>query len=354
MQLSKILSSLHPPQLFGKVLSVVAYGRFVARAFANTVGQKDFLGIPGIASPFSRRLLQTFSQSCTPISDKPTYQCKLVTAVWGFSKFDSPRARSQRVPPVSIFEKGLYGDDACFTAFNKATDVLGVADGVGGWRAYGIDPSQFSKKLMEACKMLVKSGRFITSHPGDLLASGYRELVEDKSPLVGSSTACIVMVDRNRQILHTANLGDSGFMIVRAGKVVHRSVDQQHFFNTPFQLSMPPEDYQQDALHDTAEDADTTSFNLEIGDIVLAATDGLFDNLSDKSIVKELSKLKDENYESIKKMARSLAEQARELSNDPEYMSPFAKEARKSGYYVRGGKPDDITIILSIVTGDGG
>lgn len=353
MQLSKILSSLHPPQLFGHVLSVVAYGRLVARAFANTVGQKDFMGLPAIASPFSRRLLQTFSQSCTPISDKPAYACRLVSAVWGFSKFDSPRNRTQRVPAVSIFEKGLYGDDACFVAFNKSTDVLGVADGVGGWRAYGIDPSQFSKKLMEACKMLVKSGRFLTNRPGELLASGYRELIEDKSPLVGSSTACIVMLDRNRQTLHTANLGDSGFMIVRAGKVVHRSIDQQHFFNTPFQLSMPPEDYRRDALHDTAEDADTASFNLEIGDIILAATDGLFDNMSDKLIVKELAKLKDEEYESIKEMAKSLAEQARELSNDPEYMSPFAKEARKSGYYVRGGKPDDITIILSIVTGDG-
>ena len=45
--------------------------------------------------------------------------------MWGFSKFDSPRNRRQRVPPVSIFEKGLYGDDACFVAFNKATDVVG-------------------------------------------------------------------------------------------------------------------------------------------------------------------------------------------------------------------------------------
>jgi len=353
MQLSKIFSSLHPPQILGRMLSVVAYGKLVARAFANTVVQQDFISLPSVSSPLTRRILHTISHSCTPISDKPAYPCKLVSAMWGFSKFDSPRNRRQRVPPVSIFEKGLYGDDACFVAFNKATDVVGVADGVGGWRAYGVDPSQFSKKLMEACKTLVKSGRFIASKPGELLASGYQELIEDKSPLVGSSTACIMMLDRYRQTLHTANLGDSGFMIVRKGKVVHRSIDQQHFFNTPFQLSMPPEDYRHDALHDTAEDADTETFNLEIGDIVLTATDGLFDNMSDQSIVKELSKLKDDNYESIKEIAKNLAEIARELSNDPDYISPFAKEARKSGYYVRGGKPDDITIVLAIVSGDG-
>jgi len=91
----------------------------------------------------------------------------------------------------------------------------------------------------------------------------------------------------------------------------------------------------------------------QIGDIILAATDGLFDNMSDKLIVKELRKLEDEDPASLKKMARSLAEQARDLSFDPEYMSPFSREARKNGYYMRGGKPDDITIILSIVTDDG-
>jgi len=348
MHLRRILSSLNPPLLLGKVLSSVGYG---ARAFVNTVGLHDFLSLP--SQLFSRRL-QSFSQTYTPVADKK-YPCKLVSAVWGFSKLDSPRVRTQRVPAraVSVYDKDLFGDDACFVGFNKSTDVLGVADGVGGWRAHGVDPSQFSKKLMDACKMLVKSGRFIPCHPRQLLDAGYKELQEDKSDLVGSSTACIVMLDRNRQTLHTANLGDSGFMIVRGSRVVHRSTEQQHFFNTPFQLSMVPANYEVDILHDHAEDADTSTFNLEIGDIILAATDGLFDNMSDRSILHELAKLKDNNYESIKQLARSIAEQARELSCDTEYMSPFAKEARKSGYYMRGGKPDDITIILAIVTGSG-
>jgi hypothetical protein len=34
--------------------------------------------------------------------------------------------------------------------------------------------------------------------------------------------------------------GDSGFLVVRQGEVVHRSHEQQHYFNTPFQLSLPP------------------------------------------------------------------------------------------------------------------
>lgn len=43
-------------------------------------------------------------------------------------------------------------------------------------------------------------------------------------------------------MVYTANIGDSGFLIVRNGQVVHRSEEQQHYFNTPYQLSVPPID----------------------------------------------------------------------------------------------------------------
>ena len=49
-----------------------------------------------------------------------------------------------------------------------------------------------------------------------------------------------MVLDRQRHRLHTCNLGDSGFLVVRAGEVVHRSDEQQHYFNTPFQLSIAP------------------------------------------------------------------------------------------------------------------
>lgn len=59
---------------------------------------------------------------------------------------------------------------------------------------------------------------------------------------LGSSTACIIVFDNVNHILYSANLGDSGFLVVREGKVVHRSEEQQHYFNTPFQLSIAPPD----------------------------------------------------------------------------------------------------------------
>jgi len=41
-------------------------------------------------------------------------------------------------------------------------------------------------------------------------------------------------------MLHSANLGDSGFLVIRQGSVVHQSSEMQHYFNTPYQLAIPP------------------------------------------------------------------------------------------------------------------
>jgi len=62
---------------------------------------------------------------------------------------------------------------------------IGVADGVGGWRTYGVDPSQFPKSLMAACERMVHSGQFTPRRPVDVLSSGYNEIQQDKAPLIG-------------------------------------------------------------------------------------------------------------------------------------------------------------------------
>lgn len=66
--------------------------------------------------------------------------------------------------------------------------VSGVADGVGGWRNYGIDPGEFSSFLMKTCERLVTSGRFSCTEPTSLLARSYYELLENKQPILGKIT----------------------------------------------------------------------------------------------------------------------------------------------------------------------
>lgn len=65
-----------------------------------------------------------------------------------------------------------------------------MADGVGGWRDYGVDPSQFSSTLMKTCERLVKEGRFVPSNPVGVLTTSYYELLQNKVPLLGEYSHC--------------------------------------------------------------------------------------------------------------------------------------------------------------------
>ncbi|XP_072325227.1 protein phosphatase PTC7 homolog isoform X1 [Scyliorhinus torazame] len=293
---------------------MVAYGRLVARAFLG-----------GSVRQSERR------------------EYRLITASFGFGK-DLRKGSGTRA-------KGSgYGDDACFVATHRLADVLGVADGVGGWWDYGVDPSQFSTTLMQTCERLVQEGLFVPSNPVGILTASYNEMLQNKAPLLGSSTACLVILDRQKRCLYTANLGDSGFLIVRDGKIIHRSDEQQHYFNTPFQLAIAPPEARDSILNDSPETAEGSTFNVEVGDIILTATDGLFDNMPDYMILQQLRQLKDSSYQSLKNTVKSIAKQAQQLAYDPNYMSPFAQHACENGLNVQGGKPDDITVLLSVVT----
>lgn len=168
-------------------------------------------------------------------------------------------------------------------------DVIGVADGVGGWRQYGIDPGQFSTHLMKNCERLVTAGYFSPTQPARLLAQSFREMQDSKAQVVGSSTACVLMLSHSDAKIYTANMGDSGFMVVRGGQVVHRSSEQQHFFNTPFQLSLPPSELAADVLADAPESADRYEFAVEDGDVIMLATDGVFDNVPDSLLLAEIT-----------------------------------------------------------------
>lgn len=77
-------------------------------------------------------------------------------------------------------------EDSGVAVVNRCAYLLpGVADGVGGWRDYGVDPSQFSGTLMKTCERLVKEGRFVSSSPVGVLTTGYYELLQNKVPLLG-------------------------------------------------------------------------------------------------------------------------------------------------------------------------
>ncbi|CAG5122817.1 unnamed protein product [Candidula unifasciata] len=301
--------------------SVAQYGRIVARAIAAGIHNEFQL-----KSPF----------------DKPKEPLHLVTGASGFSK---------SLTKSSNFTKWTFGDDAYFISRNRYADVIGVADGVGGWRNYGIDPSTFPRTLMMVCERMVREGHCLPQSPAKIIAAGYSEMMEQKVPTLGSSTACIVSLHREERTIYSANLGDSGFLVIRDGEVVHRSTEQQHYFNTPYQLAVAPPSQDGQWLSDSPEMAESSSFKVEDGDILMLATDGLFDNLSEDMILRTLASLHSHKEEErIQHAATSIAEHAYNLSLDPDYMSPFALSASSIGIDLTGGKPDDITCIVARVT----
>lgn len=246
--------------------------------------------------------------------------------------------------PSFVVECDVFGEDACFIANFKSAHVTGVADGVGGWQKYGIDPSVVSSRLMRNCAEIVNEGDFEPSRPDLIISKAYNRLKTSPRP-VGSSTACVLVV--HQKTLYSANLGDSGYLVCRKGKVIHRSKEQTHYFNAPYQLTLMPEHFDtENYIVDTPEKADLHKLELESGDVILLATDGLWDNVPEHIILEALSEAKPQTLQAI---CNSIALIARRLSLDEHAMSPFAEKARHHGENYRGGKPDDITCIVMLI-----
>jgi protein phosphatase PTC7 len=176
------------------------------------------------------------------------------------------------------------------------------------------------KRLIEQDKLNLNDGNINRSTPIKILSNSYNALLENKNGLIGSSTACVIVFHRESHSVHAANLGDSGFIIIRNNKIVHRSLEQQHYFNSPFQLAIHPSlnnnnsNSNEDSLISDLyvfclgwvfivfktflfcffrpESASTSTFEVVEGDFIIIATDGLWDNLPESSLLTEISKIK--------------------------------------------------------------
>jgi protein phosphatase PTC7 len=128
-----------------------------------------------------------------------------------------------------------------------------------------------------------------------------------------------------------------------------------------YQLTVVPETYpnRDELVTDLPKDADTKSFFLKDGDLILLATDGYFDNMySEETLelindgMKPVLENGDDNElvtATIRGLAKTLTDRARRLSLNPKRLSPWAKAAQAHGSNYRGGKVDDITCIVTLV-----
>lgn len=129
--------------------------------------------------------------------------------------------------------------------------------------------------------------------------------------------------------LRVANLGDCGVSIIRKDDYLFRSEEQQHSFNFPYQLGTASFDY--------PSDAQQFSVKIEEGDVLIVASDGLYDNLFDDEILEEVQAcIRDcEQGQSIPQLiSESLSQRAKIVSEDINNpASPFQSRAMHEGMY---------------------
>lgn len=382
------------------------------------------------------------------------------------------------------------GKKPCGDAFFTTRCGLGIADGVGGWTAYGIDPSTFSQALMNQCKYIIKNRvsdksigkiRYEVSDdqqsqecfgentpssqgkdfskieaafgapfrnkkikrvrssfhldqkclkewktnneansngewspnsieakiktppqnakldPQTLIKKAYKEVSD-----FGSSTACVWIL--NGRSLKIANIGDSTLIVIRffpdqkSWKILLRTEEQQHNFNAPYQLANIPSNLKslkkdkdchpskRRFWKDKVSDAVLYQTNVREGDILIAGTDGLFDNLYSKEIVNIVEifmseclgnwsesslpsiqtnsntpeftqkQIKLMTRKNAKKLAQELVKEAYRKSKSRTCFTPFADKFDKTGVKKdkeflkwKGGKPDDIWAVVGFI-----
>lgn len=314
--------------------------------------------------------------------------------VFNFNPYNLIRARrkDKRTRPDS-------GQDAFFVSrVGDSRDVaFGVADGVGGWIDSGVDPADFAHGF---CDYMAHAAYTYQSEEGSppytaqsLMQRGYEGICRDDSVKAGGSTACVAIAKADGT-LDVANLGDSGFMQLRLNAIHNYSEPQTHAFNTPYQLSIVPEKVLAQAaafggtqLCDFPKDANVSQHSLRHGDVLVFASDGVWDNLSGQDLLRVVSRLMVgsrawEHTEEGIKVGRGLASfveiddgksgaeeipslqsflaigitgEAKAASTNTKKDGPFAREVQK--YYPnehwRGGKADDICVVVAIVVEDG-
>ncbi|XP_074574119.1 putative protein phosphatase 2C 55 [Curcuma longa] len=260
------------------------------------------------------------------------------------SSVDSSEQKNQDDKSLKLLSGSCYlphpakedtgGEDAHFICNNE--QAIGVADGVGGWADLGVDAGQYARELMSNSVNAIRDEPKGSIDPLRVLEKAY-----SITKARGSSTACIIAL--TDQGIHALNLGDSGFIVVRDGSTLFRSPVQQHDFNFTYQL-------ESDNGSDLPSSAQIFNFPVASGDIVIAGTDGLFDNLYNNEITAVVVQATRAGF-GPQVTARKIAELARQRAQDRNRQTPFSAAAQDAGYRYYGGKLDDITVVVSYITG---
>jgi protein phosphatase PTC7 len=269
-------------------------------------------------------------------------------------------------------DAGDAGEDAYFitrwAGGGAGALALGVSDGVYMWRERGIDAGAFSRALCAAGARAAASASAPagTPSPMELLQAAYGDVMA--AGVQGSATVCVVLLDAARGVLRSANVGDSGYLLMTPRRravggggagaaaaaaasahaawqpcgVRFRTPHQEHEFGRPYQLG-------HHRGSDRPEDAMLHAAAVAPGDALILGSDGLWDNLHDS----EVAALVQDGVEARAPpaaIARAVAAAAYERSTQKRGSTPYSTAATENFDMVYcGGKRDDITVLCLLV-----
>ncbi|KAI1430129.1 phosphatase 2C-like domain-containing protein [Xylaria sp. FL1777] len=269
------------------------------------------------------------------------------------------------------------GDDAVYASDN----FICANDGVGAWSSRPRGHAGLWSRLIlhfwvgameEDIAKARPPGSLYQPDPKRYLQIAYERTLEatsEPSDCLGTTTAAGAQLFykgdlKNAEsniipLLYVTNLGDSKVMVVRAksGKIIYKTTEQWHWFDCPRQLGTnSPDTPNQNATVEIVELAE--------GDICLAMSDGVTDNLWEHEIIDNVSKsvqrweageggqaYGDRTHGANGGMifvAEELMKAARAVATDPFAESPFMEHAIEEGLASSGGKLDDISVVAGL------
>lgn len=126
-------------------------------------------------------------------------------------------------------------------------------------------------------------------------------------------------------------------------RIKFRTNQLEHEFGCPYQLG-----HHQYA--NSPQDADLTTLPVVPGDVIIMGSDGLLDNVSELELVQQVKQWAQTRVRPGA-MAQQLAKLAFDHSLDKKRSTPYSRAATEAFDMVySGGKPDDITVLVAVVS----
>lgn len=288
------------------------------------------------------------------VCDEDDDDCTSPIAALHSGVFGVPKSAWDIPSVIEEMQCNVLGEDSYFVH----DYAVGVFDGVGGWRSNGVDPAEYSGSLARECLSVALEED--NTDPAYILECAYNRVMKEQK-VIGSSTACIICLEQEEKengesaiFLNAAYVGDSGYMIIRRDhktgrcSVIHKSEEQQHYFNAPFQLALVHGRFahmRDTIFNNKPAEAVLERHELQPGDIIVSGTDGMLDNLFDYEILEIVEEMYNHHPTDI---ARAIVAESyyRSLSLEK---TPFEENARLAGQFFKGGKRDDISTVVSRV-----